>query len=455
MTTNDILLVKEIANLMKDPDVVQMHINHPLNRNPFYSASPWQPLTLSHGFPAILLLFATLNDLFPSENWDQISHSYVLKIKETLEKEKISDLSLFGGLAGCCFAIQAASQKKTRYQKLLSKMNDYLVSQTRKEYFGPLYEKIELNLPARAELYDPISGIIGIGAYALQNLDDPFLYSLLREILTICVAISKPIAIDKYTLPGWYIPSHYQFTEQDKKRYPRGNFNLGMAHGVSGLLAFLSLSLSQNILVEGQTEAIERISTWIQSKKIVNNNNVYWLDRISFENEVGSDPLGPSHFTMDAWCYGTAGVSRSLYLTGKALNKIELQEIAIEAFLSALNRIHSDYENCSPTFCHGLAGILTMSKLMARDTKLDKLEKSVSILKERLINLYDPSYPFGFKDQQPLSDMFVVNNNAETQMIQIDSAGLLTGVSGILLSLLSTSLEQDQWTHPFLINGVL
>lgn len=450
----EITIVKEIADRMRDPEYVRSQITDPANKNPSHPESPWKSLSLSHGYPAILLLFTTLNDLFPEEGWDQVSHSYVLKIKETIEKEQIAELSLFGGLAGCCFALQAASQKKTRYQKLLSKMNEYLAAQTQKEYLTPLREKIELRLPAKAEFYDPISGITGIGIYALRNLDDPALYSLLKELLHICVALSRPLTIGKYTVPGWYIPSHYQFTEQDKKNYPKGNFNLGMAHGVSALLAFLSLSFSQKVYVEGQSEAIERISTWLQSKKIESNHQIHWSDRISFEREVGLENETPSHYIMDAWCYGTAGVSRSLYLAGKAQNNIELQTTAAHAFLSATKRIEADQEISNPTFCHGIAGFLTLTKLMARDTRLNQLEKSAVNLKERLCNLYDQRLPFGFKDHEPLlkTEFILKDESKRNQIIQLDNAGLLSGVPGVLLSLLPSN---HTWTYPFLIDGGL
>ena len=89
-------LVKEIALRLKDPIIVQKKVLS-ANGN---DLSNWSPLTLSHGYPGLVVLFGTLDCLYPTEGWDLIAHSYVVKIIEMIEVSGVSDLSLFSGLTG-------------------------------------------------------------------------------------------------------------------------------------------------------------------------------------------------------------------------------------------------------------------------------------------------------------------------------------------------------------------
>jgi hypothetical protein len=70
-TKDELRIVKKIAGLMKVPDSVQMYIVQSANINPARSETSWKCLSLSDGFPGLLLLFATLDSSYPEENWDQ------------------------------------------------------------------------------------------------------------------------------------------------------------------------------------------------------------------------------------------------------------------------------------------------------------------------------------------------------------------------------------------------
>lgn len=423
--------VKKVAYTLKDT-----------SQNNILGAS-----SLSHGYPGPLLLFTTLDEKYPDEGWDAISHSLVIKIKELIESGQVENLSLFGGLAGCCFAIQSASKGKTRYQRLIDTLNNMLFTKAYETYIPPFEEKCQLKLPCSPELYDPISGVSGLCMLALQNQDLDVANAFLKKALSLCIALTEDLVIGPYKMPGWYIPRHFQFTQQDQAIFPKGNFNLGLAHGIPSVLALLSIAHLQGVSIDGQTEAIQKIADWLVSKKKTEGKNIYWENRCSFEEEV----LGLPHTSLDGpvegWCYGTPGIARTLFLAGKVLNHKEIQKLALEAFLGTFNRIDIKSHFSTPTFCHGLSGLLTLSRIMSRDCESIELETWIERIENELLSRYQVSYPFGFKDV--FIDLFDQNQNAP--MKEQDTLGVLCGSSGILLSLLAKEMKFLPWARIFLI----
>lgn len=451
--TRTLELIKAIAYKLKDPDFVRNTVFYGNKQEKRPVA--WQPVSLSHGYPSVILLMSTLERLFPEESWGIIVHSYILKTKDAIEEGLTSGFSLFSGLAGACFAIRNASMDNTRYQRLLKSLESHLLENLDPFYFKPIKEKLNLKIPVPAELYDVISGLIGIGIYFLSQPSNNLVSEALDQIVRICISLTDDIQIGSNKVPGWYIPSHYQFTEEDKRLFPKGNFNLGMAHGASGLVAFLSLVSLQGFKNVNLLQAIDKLAKWIRSKKRVKNNIVYWPNRISYEEEISNCTFQDS--SMQAWCYGTAGVCRALYLAGKALNCRNMQDEAVDSILNMGEHLSSSQQMKSPTFCHGIAGLLTVAHLMGRDEGHVSLLSLREKLKANLLNFYSAEAPLGFRDHEIILADTLQLTNIENfadlfySIIQVDKIGILDGSTGVLLTLLCCELDISFWAIPFLI----
>lgn len=421
---DSLTLVKKIAHRLRDFEWVKKTVLDEKNTDKelMFPFRWWGDLDLSSGYPALVLLFAELDLLYPDEKWDEAAHGVVLKIKEKLEEELPNRMSIFGGLSGICFALHRASRKRTRYQKLISALDQILLEHVNADYLEPL----ERSSPVPVHLYETIQGLSGIGSYLLYL---PMFKDTVKEI---CIGLSRMSEDLSVGVKGWYVPCEFLLTEKDRVAFPKGIYNLGLSHGITGVLAFLSIARLNG--VEVQKEAIHTFATWILSTR---RGHYFWPDKIPFE---GEDLRVRS---LDAWCYGTAGVARTLYLAGRALEDKQLQETALESFESIFSRTQEEWNLPGPTFCHGIAGLLTITHLMADDTGSSFLVEKSRFLEEILLGYYNESYPFGFRDYQ-----FCKGG----RYAQIDKAGLLEGVVGILLSLLSTNSPARNWMSPFLIN---
>ncbi len=438
-----------MADKLSNPDELLSYILDPGNLNP-HSVIPgpyWEELSLASGYPSILLFFSTLDKIFPEENWDEISHKYVLKIKDILEKRLRegnafqASPSLFSGLSGICFSLQHASKGYTRYSRLIHTLNSFLVDQTERFYLSPLMKKIENKEPYPTALFDLIQGIIGVGLYELQMVDSGLFSEQIQKILEVLVSMTFFLHIRNYSVVGWFTPADFQFTEKDRMQFSNGIFNLGLAHGISGVLAFLSLATLRGIVVDGQLDAIKRITLWVKSKRVKLEGSFLWQNWISFEEEVG-EITSNTCLSRDAWCYGTAGVARSLFLAGKALKDKETQDFSLESFSSIFKRSEESWYLPGPTFCHGISGLLMITFMMAQDTQDLCLKEKVHLLQNRLMSFYRPESFFGFNDAALSS---------KGGYIEISKAGLLDGATGVLLSLLSSCGGCSSWAIPFLI----
>jgi len=445
----DIQIIKNLADQMRDSNWVIETATHPSNNNPksFQNIPLWGGVSLAGGYSSILLLFSQLDNLFPNEKWGDAAHEYVLKIKNDLEEHGVNSIpvSLYGGLAGVCFSIYHASKENTRYYRLIDQLNDYLIEAINTHYLIPLQYNLRQGRPSEIPAYDLIQGIVGQGVYAISNLSSEKLNSFAKEIIRTLIDLTKPIRVESTWVPGWYAPSYFQLTKEEELEFPKGNFNLGLAHGVTGILAFLSIAALRGIEVEGQIEAIETVTNWLKTHRKEFNGTYFWPAKISYADEFQKNGNSESKFSgRDAWCYGTPGIARSLYLAGKVLKNDSLQTYALDSFRSVFFRDREDWYLPGPTCCHGIAGLLLITSFMEKDTSVKDLKERKSELKNTLLQYYSSSHPFGFKDYDPTTD---------GKNVEIDRPGFLEGSVGILLTLLSLTNRTNWWDAPFLISA--
>ena len=412
-------ITEKITAQLKDPTI---HQNNP---------------TLATGTAGVLLLFATLQ----KKGWavEHLVHGFVCKIKEQIEKNGIDNLSLYGGVSGICFALELASHNGTRYQPMLQTLQNFLLERIQTYYLDPFKDCMKGSLPVPTGLYDVIQGLAGIGRYMLQYLHTPRFYETVEEIIKILVHFSESKQVNGYLVPGW----HLSATDTLNIRHQidaRGNFNLGLAHGITGVLSILASGAIRNILVPGQKEAIKRISTWIQNNSVASSKTIRWPYTVSWDEEI--DKTRPKKHCRDAWCYGAPGIARALFLAAKALADDQLQQYACRAFNDIFTRSRIEWHLPGPMLCHGIAGLMMITSAMSQEQECTGLQTQVDLLKKMLLESHRPDAPYGFRD---------VEYTPAGELIEVDKAGFLEGTAGALLCLITVSDPQPEWLLPLLI----
>ncbi|PFA61905.1 lanthionine synthetase C family protein [Bacillus sp. AFS015896] len=434
-------LTLALSRLLQDPKKSKEHGLDKKNivRVENHELLPWQDLSLSHGYPGICLLMGELDRSFPEMNWDITGHEYMKAIQKSLNEDTITSLSLWGGISGIIMGANGLSKGGTRYQNMINTLHTFFLN----NYSNLLEESFaQINDGVSMKNYDAIQGWSGIGRYLLEFQENPKIKQALLEVLEYLVKVSEHKYINGQYVPGWYIPVDKLLLDSDKFSYPQGNFNCGLSHGIPGVLALLSLTQKKGIEVPGQVQAIENIAKWLLKWTAYDEYGVYWPNCISWEEHVNGVLKGKSTH-RDGWCYGSPGVARSLWLAADALGKGHWKEKAIESYIATFKRPSSTRLLDSPTFCHGIAGLLYMTQCMWVDTGVKELKKLRDELVEEVISLYDSTAPLGYYD-------CIHENN---QIRYVTKVGLLEGTTGIVLSLLSTiQTERPDWDSVFLLN---
>lgn len=208
--------------------------------------------------------------------------------------------------------------------------------------------------PPYAE-FDLIRGLTGLGV-ALRRIGD---LDLLRDVLNYLVRLTESLR----GLPGWWCPHG---PRRDQPGPAGGHSNHGIAHGISGPLALLTLALRDGIKVEGHIDAINRICHWLDQWEQLSHDGAWWPEIVTLDDlDRGAThqtrPLRPS------WCYGTPGIARAIQLTALALGDTGRQHKAETAFVNCVNDPQQVNRIIDRSLCHGTSGLLTTARRIAEE----------------------------------------------------------------------------------------
>ncbi|CAO0833032.1 lanthionine synthetase C family protein [Streptomyces microflavus] len=206
-------------------------------------------------------------------------------------------------------------------------------------------------LPHLAE-WDLIRGLTGLAALLLSRQPPA---PRLPDVLACLVALAHPTRGSGRLLPGWW-----SALGPDGKEMPGGHGNNGMAHGIAGPLAVLSLALREGVTVPGQEEAVGTIATWLDR-----HGTHYWSTAAHLDAE---QPPAPPEPARQSWCYGQPGIARAQQLAALALGdpaRRRTAEDTVETILTDPLRLARITD---ATLCHGWAGLLTLTRAVAADS---------------------------------------------------------------------------------------
>ncbi|MFJ9770608.1 lanthionine synthetase C family protein [Kitasatospora sp. NPDC101157] len=410
-----------IASRATDPGLVEAAVVLAAGQTRFPQSVHWDAMSLAQGNTGQAILCAQLHDCFPEEGWDRLGHAHLTRSVAAIERRGGAPPSIFTGLSGV--ALSAELLGRGRHYRSLSRTLDGRIA------LECLTESAAVRgrrgVPVSA--FDLISGLSGVAAYLLPSVTErrvhPALPYVLRALVGLVLAPGRP--------PAWHTPPPLMYDEEQARIYPLGNLNCGLAHGIPGPLAIMALSSARGVEVEGLAQAIRALVRWLLSHRHDDAAGPNWPALIPLVDDGQGVTEGPAgECTRSAWCYGSPGIARALWLAGRALSEDEWCRTAVRTLEAVYRRPVHERRIGSPTLCHGVAGLLQVTLRFAHDTGLAIFRDAAVDLTEQILAHVDPNRPMGIAAVEPGGNL-------------VDQPGLLDGAAGVALVLLSAATHRE------------
>lgn len=278
-----------------------------------------------------------------------------------------------------------------------------------------------------ADEYDLISGLVGFGVYALERLPGPAAVASLERVIDHLDETAErwPDGVRWWTNPDW-------LAEQTRAKYPSGYRDLGLAHGVPGVIALLGRACEAGVALNKARPLLDGAVRWLLAQDGP-AGFPYWLD------PGGATENG----ARLAWCYGDPGVAAALLGAARCVGQPawERQAIAIARRAAARPLEHSGVVDAG--LCHGAAGLGHVFNRLFQATGEPELGAAARFWLARTLQMR--------REGRGISG-YEAWQTDEDEITWVADPGLLTGAAGIGLALLgATTAIEPAWDRMLLV----
>lgn len=283
--------------------------------------------------------------------------------------------------------------------------------------------------------YDLIAGLVGLGVYALDRLPRPDAESCVRRIVDLLKRNAEEGAegITWHTPPG-LLP------EEQRRDFPNGYYNCGVAHGVPGVIGFLGRVHAKGLDTEVVRPLLDGAVAWFLAQE---NPAGMWTQ---FPSARHPDIVGNSDWdnSRQAWCYGDPGIAVVLLGAALAVGNSNWEAKAISIARTSAGKMTDAPPNLDGSFCHGTSGLVHIFNIFHQHTGERLFLDAVRYWLDQTFRLQRPGIGVGgFQAWGP-------GPSGEPEWV--DDPGILTGAGGIGLALAAAlSEEQPEWGRAFLL----
>lgn len=395
----------------------------------FPTALHWDPLSVAQGDMGQALVCGQLHRVDPEAGWQRTASTHTATVATLLRRGHRPGMGTVGGSSGVTFAARHLAD--AHLIPLLPAL-DAAIAQDALGTAAAIRGRHGISVST----FDQISGLAGVLLCALPNA-----HQTMAPVAPFIVKALVALAMAGNALPAWHTPPEYLYDEEQRQYYPFGNINLGLAHGAPGLLAALALAVRHGLGGDDAVNAATVLGDWLVSHATEDDPGPGWESVVTLV--PGPDGLveQPAYTVgRDAWCYGTPGAARALYLAGDALDRPDWREFAIAAMASVYRRPAEARGIDSPTFCHGIAGLLQITLRFHHDTRLALFADAATALTRQILDAVELDRPMGIANLEPGYN-------------KVDQPGVLDGAAGVSLVLLSAASEvEPTWDRMFALS---
>jgi hypothetical protein len=295
-----------------------------------------------------------------------------------------------------------------------------------------------LRLLSRANLwpapYDLVVGLTGLGVYSLQRCPRPLAIECLRRVVELLHERAQHDENGLY----WWTPLAEILDPEARKQYPAGRADLGVAHGVAGVIALLGGVCGAGVEQATARPLLEGAVRWLLAQSVPTEAGPTFPIWVA----PGVQPW-PARC---AWCYGDPGIAAALLMAARGVGDAGWEEAAVALACRAAERPRSQTGVVDACFCHGAAGLAHIYNRMYQATGDPKLGRAARYWLECTLDFYRLARDNG--------GSWVEGSKDPTRQEPWTGIDLVDGAAGVALVLLAaaTSVEPT-WDRMFLVSG--
>jgi lantibiotic biosynthesis protein len=390
--------------------------------------------SLAQGPLGLALMYHEFERIWPAEGWGALAHKYLAQpLRKFLVRED-QPVGLLVGTSGLFFVLRQLAQNGTQEAEFYAELKT-VISVLVSNYTSNLV----LDAYPHPEKYDLVTGTVGIGAALLtrdRDAEAPETEALRQLIAHLLWLGRQDTAHYMDQFGKWYaspLLAERQVRWQAQDQAYRG---YGMRNGLAGLVALLSLVVLDDLgmYMHDTEETLAALCKQMKAGMRRDKQGLHWPQEAASDHYHTQGTCAPF-----AWCNGTAGITRALWLAGQALHDSTLCTLALECLSAMSKRWRKELPFIGPSLCHGLAGMIQVYAHFVHDTGSSMFSDDLHALTSRLLDLFEPDRPFGYRARGP-------------EYIRFDSPWLFEGAAGVALALLTViSPEAPAWDRVMLL----
>jgi lantibiotic modifying enzyme len=371
---------------------------------PSYS-QPGSEATLAGGFAGLAVLFAYLAR---ARSGQDDAASAVRFLEQAMDAVAAAPLpaSLYSGFTGVAWA--TAHLQKDLFEAGDEDPNE-AIDEALREHLS------QSPWPGQ---YDLLNGLVGFGVYALEHLPCPAAAAALERVVEALEETARPQAegITWWTNPKW-------LPREMRERYPEGYYDLGLAHGVAGIIAFLGRAWAADVARTKTRPLLTDAVRWLLAQQVLDGGEV------GFPNWVG--PGIRREKTRVGWCYGDLGIAMALLGAARCVGDPAWEREAVAVARRAAERPLDQAGVQDAGLCHGAAGLGHLFNRLYQATGDPLLADAARRWFDKTLEMRHP--------ERGIAGYAAWWAGADGDMTWMDDPALLMGAAGIALALLAAS----------------
>jgi lantibiotic biosynthesis protein len=378
-----------------------------------------QDASLAGGHAGLAALFAYLDLAECGDNCDETAVQFLQQAIDAVSASAMTP-SLYSGFAGVAWAVE----------HLKGGPLDPDAEDVNEEIDEALKEC--LSQSPWDDDYDLISGLVGFGVYMLERSPRPSAIECLERIVDRLdeTAERNASGITWHTHPNLIHPAQREVC-------PDGYYNLGLAHGVPGVIAFLGQVWAAGIARDRVRPLLDGAVRWLLAQKPPRDAGSRFSSWIA--------PGSKQERSRLAWCYGDLGAAAALLVAARHVGEHDWEREALEIARQTTNRPLEQSGIVDAGLCHGAAGLGHIYNRIFQAAGEARFREAARFWFEHTLNMRRPGQGIaGFS-------AFMPKELGEEQWA--DDPGILTGAAGIALALLSAVAPiEPEWDRMLLVS---